>query len=436
VVRVNRGLRGAARFAALAVALAGAPAWAGGFAIHEAGAKANTFAGAFSAQADDLSAMFFNPAGMTQQKSLGVQIGDTLIIPDVNFHGTDPFPGNVYADMKSQIFFPPNFYLAYPVDPKFVVSLGSWFPYGLSTAWDNQNTFPGRFVSQRVDLRTYALSLQGAYQVSDWLSIGGGPELRIGDVKLQRNAAVVNPFTRTAVDAVHIDVITDGFNTGMSWAAGVQVKPCARLRLGLSHHAHTDIEFTGSARFYQISTGNAQLDAAVAAKTPFGQKVPASTVVQFPSLTMFGAAYDVTDRLTFEADAYYTSWKVFDETLLHFGTVDNKPVADVDLKHNWSNVWRFSTGLNYQVTKSANAGVGFVYDQTPQPDSDVSPLLPDNNRVGFTVGGGYHWGSSTVEVSNLFLFFHERTTTTNSSNFNGTYKEFADLLVLNFRHSF
>jgi long-chain fatty acid transport protein len=436
VVRLDRELRFLAVFG-LATALQSAPARAGGFAIHEPGSKANIFAGAFAAQADDLSAMFFNPAGMTQQKTFTVQFGDTLIAPRVKLDGANPYPGDGYhADMKNQIFFPPNLYVAYPVTQKFVLSLGTWFPYGLSTAWQNQDQFAGRYLSQRVDLRTYALSLQGAVELTDWLSIGGGPELRIGDVKLQRNVPVLNPFTNRVVDAAHVDVITDGFNSKLAWTVGLQLRPCPRLKIGGSFHSHVDIEFTGKARFYQLPTGSAQLDGALAQRLPFSQDVNASTIVQFPSLTMFGASYDITNRLTVEADAYYTTWKVFEDTVLKFDSALLPNGGITTLTHKWKNVWRFSGGLNFQATPSFNIGAGALYDETPQPDEDVSPLLPDANRTGFTIGGGVRFGSTRLEISNLFLFFHDRTTHTNIDNFNGTYKNFTDLLVLSLRHSF
>jgi len=436
VVRVNRGLRSLA--AVLAVALPSARAWAGGFAIHEAGSKGILFAGAFAAQADDLSAMFFNPAGMTAQKSFAVDFGDSLIFTkNALDNGANPFPGEGYsADMKKQIFFPPHLYVAYPVTPKFVLSFGTWFPYGLSTAWENQDSFAGRFLSQRVDLRTYALSLQGAYAVTDWLSVGGGPELRIGDVKLQRNVPFLNPFTNRVVDAAHLDIITDGFDSALSWAVGVQLKPCPRLKIGASYHAHADIEFQGIARFYPISTGNAQLDGVLAQRLPFNQELDASTIIQFPSLTMFGVSYDLTDRLTVEADAYYTTWKVFEDTILKINSPLLPDNGETRLVHDWKNTWRFSGGVNFQATKSFNIGVGALYDETPQPDEDVSPLLPDANRTGFTVGGGVKFGNTTIDVSNMFLFFHDRTTLTNKDNFNGTYTAFTDLLVISLRHSF
>jgi hypothetical protein len=41
-----------------------------------------------------------------------------------------------------------------------------------------------------------------------------------------------------------------------------------------------------------------------------------------------------------------------------------------------------------------------------------------------------------VDFSNLYLTFSERSTTTNDDNFNGRYKNFANLTVMNLRTSF
>jgi long-chain fatty acid transport protein len=411
---------------------------AAGFAIMEAGSKATALGGAFVAQADDPSSMFYNPAGNATNDKFTIMIGDTLIPFSQKLEGADPFPGSGYnVQEKKQIFFPPNFYIVAPVAKGFNLSLGAWFPYGLSTAWEDPDSFRGRFLSQRVDLRTYSLSLQASVAVTDWLSVGAGPELRIGDVKLQRNVPLFNPFNNRFVDAAHADIVGDGFQNTVTWAAGIQIKPCPRLRLGITYHAKSNIDYTGFATFYSLDTGNPQLNGAFAAQVPVNVPVPASVRIQYPSLTMFGVSYDICPQLRIEVDGNYTTWDVFDATTLKFDAVNGKKIPDTVLPHHWDNAWTIRTGLNYQATPSLNVGIGYVYDQTPQPDEDVSPLLPDASRNGYSIGAGLKFGSSTLEVSNLFLFFHDRNTNGHQQdNFNGTYKTFADLFVLNFRHSF
>ena len=282
--------------------------------------------GAFIASADDGSSMFYNPAGLATNDKLTASIGMTLIAPFSSFDGANPYPGQGYtADQKKQIFFPPNLYVSMPVAKNVNVSLGTWFPNGLSTAWENPDTFRGRFLSQRVDLRQYAMGLQVSAALTEWLSIGAGPELRVSDVKLQKNFGTINPYTQSFSDVVHADIVGDGFATDVTFGAGIQIKPTENISLGVSYHGHVDQTYKGNAVLYQISTGHADLDGAVAAKYPLNTNVPVETTLQFPAIWMFGVAYHDC-KLTIEAAATYTEWKVFDQTVFSFSPVNGKQV--------------------------------------------------------------------------------------------------------------
>src|SRR5258705_11966825 len=80
--------------AALAACIFGpVPAGAAGFALFEQGAKGMGFAGAFTAQADDPSAIFHNAAGIAFLKGKQLYLGGTLVNPSTSFTGADPYPG-------------------------------------------------------------------------------------------------------------------------------------------------------------------------------------------------------------------------------------------------------------------------------------------------------------------------------------------------------
>ena len=53
--------------------------FAAGFRLPEAGAKAMGMGFAFTAQADDPSAIYFNPAGLTQLKGNNLKLGVTYV---------------------------------------------------------------------------------------------------------------------------------------------------------------------------------------------------------------------------------------------------------------------------------------------------------------------------------------------------------------------
>src|SRR5262245_10424713 len=86
--RATRGL-----LAALCLVLAPAAAHAAGFALFEQGAQGMGFAGAFTAQASDPSAIFHNAAGVAFLKGRQLYVGGVLVNPSTDFTGADPYPG-------------------------------------------------------------------------------------------------------------------------------------------------------------------------------------------------------------------------------------------------------------------------------------------------------------------------------------------------------
>jgi long-chain fatty acid transport protein len=318
---------------------------AAGFALFEQGSKGNAVGGAFAATADDPSAMFYNPAGNAFIDHFTLEGGGFAILrPTRDLDGLSPYPGAGYhAEMSNALYGIGHGYAVLPLSKDVKLSVGFWTPNGLGVPWDNPDTFAGRYISQRVDLRQLSVSAQLAVKLSDWLAIGAGPEVRFTDVRLSRNIPAVNPFTQKVVDIAHVSVVSEGTPVKVGFAAGLLVKPCERVRFGISYHSHMDVDLEGPATFGQISTGSPQFDAAVAQSLPFGKGARARTTIQFPSVTMFGIAYELTPNLTLEADGNYTTWKVFDQTVLQIDTL-----PDTVLKHGWENTWGVRTGLTYK----------------------------------------------------------------------------------------
>jgi long-chain fatty acid transport protein len=390
--------------------------------------------GAFAATADDPSAMFYNPAGnafIDEFTMMGGAFG--VFRPTARLDGLNPYPGQGYsADMKKSAYWFGHGYGVLSLSKDVKLSAGFWSPNGLGVPWQNPDTFRGRYLNQRVDLRQLAASVQLAWKLSDEIAIGAGPEIRITDVKLSQNISAVNPFTQRVTDVAHVSVVSTGTPVDLTWAAGILVKPCDRLRFGAMYHAHVDVDVSGTAQFGQILTGYPQFDGAVSQQVPVGKSPAARTTLQMPGVAAFGIAYDVTPKLTLEVDGNYVTWKVFDQTVLNIAGLPPEVLV-----HNWQNTWAVRAGLLYKPATSGWLAAGFIYDQTPQPDSDVGPFLPDNNRTGVTIGGGLRvMKGFEFQFSSLFLWFHERTVTTSKDNFSATYKTFAILPSVGFKSTF
>src|SRR4051794_18842815 len=124
-------------------ALAVVPVHAAGFGIFEQGSKAMGMGGAFTAQADDPSALFYNAGGLAFVTKADGSIGVTYIHDTkAELHGANPFPGNGYtAKQKPLSAFPPHAYYVQPLGSTWKIGLGIETPFGLTTEWEHPRQF-------------------------------------------------------------------------------------------------------------------------------------------------------------------------------------------------------------------------------------------------------------------------------------------------------
>jgi len=79
---------------------------------------------------------------------------------------------------------------------------------------------------------------------------------------------------------------------------------------------------------------------------------------------------------------------------------------------------------------------GLSFDSTPQPLATTGPVLPDGDRVGFSIGAGYDLGGVELSVYNLFLFFEDREVRESFSGYTGDYRNYTNLFGLGLSYDF
>ena len=141
--------------------------FASGLAIPEQGAAAMGMSAAMTARSEDLSAIFYNPAGMDYVENTEFYIGLTPIIPSNKFEA----PG-VSKDAEKMMFPIPQIYAARRVHEKMVVGLGIYVPFGLGTDWGT--TWNGRYTATKAELSAIYINPTVSYQVNDMVSVGLG----------------------------------------------------------------------------------------------------------------------------------------------------------------------------------------------------------------------------------------------------------------------
>ena len=402
-----------------------------GFSIFEQGAKASGMAGAFVATVDDPSAIFYNPAGLAQQRELTVLAGATFINFSNQFTGdpNSPVTSGVVGEYNRHTFAPPNLY-AVKGFGNVTLGIGVFAAWGLRTDW--ADPWPGRYISKDADLKTTSVNPAVAWQNdAETIAIGAGVEYRRARVFLNSNSMMLNPFTGRIADIANIRLASE-YGDDIGWNAGVLFKPSERFRIGASYRSPMDIELEGDAEVTQISTGNPQLDAIVATRLPRNQAI--TTSFPFPAVAAIGVAFSPNDRWDLELDVTHMTWSRFDALTVDFA---EQPQFGFTREQNWEDSSAIRFGLNHNATEQWDVRLGAVYDWNPQPIEAVSPLLPDADRFGVTLGTGLNRGPLVIDWSVMLLHFMDRSTEgQNPEGFDGTYQTDAVLWSINLGYRF
>jgi len=111
-----------------------------------------------------------------------------------------------------------------------------------------------------------------------------------------------------------------------------------------------------------------------------------------------GISYRPISNLTLAFDVDYTRWSSFDKIPLEFkdlvlaigGFVPIDTVEADTLIEEWSNSLRYSFGVEYRVIPRLLLRGGVYYDESPVPDTTITPLIPDiGNKIGVNAGFTY-----------------------------------------------
>ncbi len=413
----------------LCVALSGA-ALGAGFSIYEQGAKALGMGGAFAAVADDPSAMFFNPAGLALVEGRQLYAGPSLImVPGKKFSGVNPYPGyGVEETTTTDLFYPVNAYYAHQLNEQWVVGAALFSPFGLKVEWEEPETFSGRYYSTLSNLVPFFFGGTAAWKVNDKLALGGGVMMVHSKVELEQHLARnvvglddISPIIDVGTVALEA---SNGVDFGFSF--GALLSPTDKLSVGFGYRSEVEVTYDGDADFTQLMTGNPQVDGVIGALFP--QDQDASLTFSFPMQWSLGLALEPNEDWTLAFDLSQTGWSSFDRLVVGF----EDPDLELDEPQNWEDVFSYRFGAEWRCRPDWALRAGGYLDDNPQPDETVSPLLPDADRTGLSLGFGHTFGKYTLDVYDLAVIFDERSTNgVQMNDFNGTYKSFVNIIGLN-----
>lgn len=362
---------------------------AGAFRIFDHSASATGQGGAFAAQADDPSAVYFNPAGMTQLSGIQTSAGTLLLGGSTRF--TSPSGSTTSGDFGGAVAFPlpSNFYVTanlnsvgVPALKNVSVGIGLLTPFGILYEYPNTSPFASAVTRQAMPLLDIKPTL--AYRLNDQLSVGLGADIYTFASFLGEGQVVTRfnssggpglPPPGTPMEINGSDTAA-GFNVSLLYTPLRNGEGRPLVNVGLVYRTQATLHLNGQF----LANGLRAADA--------------STTLVLPQIFTGGIAVwpirDAAHEWKLELNIDYTGWKSVRNLDVHLSTG-----ATIPFPQNWRNAYTLMVGTEYKWISPAalpnwEAAVraGYWHSQTPIPDQGFLPTIPDADQHAVSGGVG------------------------------------------------
>ncbi|MGD0262122.1 MAG: outer membrane protein transport protein [Verrucomicrobiota bacterium] len=365
----------------LAVLISGVSAGsvsADGFRLASQDAFATARGEAFVATADNASAIYYNPAGITQLEGVNFRGGVYGIYLDPTFSppSTAANSGSTYHIEHQWAAVPQGFATYTPEEWPLSFGLGVYAPYGGNMEWPQSTGF--REVATGAALNYVTINPVLALKLAPGLSIAGGAMANYANLVMEQGIRTNNTGLFVGSSRFRGEGWSAGYNVGLLW------QPYEEVSLGATFRSRATVRLNGKTDLE-------------APPTTFGDvQRSAQADFEFPMTTVFGISYRPTPKWNVEIDADYTDWSSFGQTTIYQSPIPPQqiflkrlnPPTNVAVTLDWQPTWMYEFGVTRYFEKGWHVSAGYVYSENAVPNAYYTPLAADLARQFFSVGAG------------------------------------------------
>jgi long-chain fatty acid transport protein len=397
-------------------------------------------AGAGVAQADEPAAISFNPAGITQLDGLQIQPTTHFLTLSTFFRSSDALSGGEGSKTQTSlgpVLVVPTGYITFKPKGWFgdrvALGVGTDSPFGFSNKWDSTHPI-AQLSGAKNWFKMYTVKPTIAFQLTDWLSFGGGPMYyRVydwGSVQGYPNllgatlGGGAGPSGQT-IGQVRLNL--SGNRWG--WQMGFLAKPHQKHQFGFYFRSPVVVPTSGPTKVENAFSGN--FETAAYAK------------YSLPLNMTWGYAFKPTDRATIELDFGYTRWSTFERLFIDHDSVNAIEDAVINgigfAGKDFRDSFSWQLGGNYKLNDKLTLMMGSYFYTHGAPNSSFISALPDGNRLAYSVGASCQAQKNlAVDVAYLNVWNLKRRINNEVGNVlgvgqDGDYTTFTQELTISFR---
>lgn len=375
---------------ALALVACCAPvAWGEGFSLNEWSARGVSLAGGMVGRADDVSAIAYNAAGITQLPGTRMMGGFALISPS---GGITTNAGSRQTDTytKPALWNAPHAYLSHQLSDNAWVGLGVFSRFGLGNSYDGG--WAGKVNVYDIGVQTISFVPTLAIKLNDTVSFSVGVEAMNAHMYMGNKIP-----TNKGAGTFDNDMQLEGNGWGYGAHLGLHMRLNDQWSVGLSYKSQVTMNINGDVEFaYQGYNAYSK-----PMHLPEASNCSANTVLQLPDSAALGVTYKPLDNLSFEVGTVWTRWSTYNALNIYmdngYNSINNK---------EWRDGWNFNGSVEYKPLDWWTLRAGFSYETPVVNESHADFMIPTNGRQTLSVGTGFNWNNWTVDLAYAHLWIN------------------------------
>jgi long-chain fatty acid transport protein len=386
-----------------------------GFRLTDQDPFATARGGAFVATADNPSAIYYNPAGISQLEGTHSLMSAYVIgyRATIEPDGSD----SEFGSKWNPGIVPHSFYTLQPKNSPLTLGLGFYSPFGLGFQYDNNTPF--RTQAIKGELMYVTASPVAAWKFNDQLSIAAGPMINWS-----------RAFFSNGIFTPGDEFKFKGTGVSFGFVAGLLYQPTPKHSFGVAYHSSSNLTYSGHTHVH-IPDFKVPIPGVGSVTVP-GQDFEddADASLTFPQTIQAGYSFRPAPDWNFEFDIEWTDWDS-----LNTATIHQSRGLDIKVPFKYRSSFLYDFGVTKKFSNGMHVSLGYIYSENSVPNEYTTPLVPDTDRHVFSVGVGGVLGKYTWDIAYQYAYGPSRHVS-NGTSASGDYHFESNAVSVSLGHEF